>query len=48
MARHSILRMLKGSNWGMAKDPLLNLYRALIRPVIEYGMKYILISLTRY
>ena len=35
----NVLRMLKGSNWGMAKDPLLNLYRALIRPVIEYGME---------
>ena len=35
----NILRMLKGSNWGMLKDTLLSLYRALIRPIIEYGME---------
>ena len=37
--RINILRMLKGSNWGMSKDTLLSLYRALIRPIIEYGME---------
>ena len=31
--------MLKGSNRGMPKDTLLSLYRALIRPIIEYGME---------
>jgi len=31
--------MLKGTNWGVAKIPLLTLYRALIGSVIEYGME---------
>ena len=29
----------KGSNWRMSKDTLLSLYRALIRPIIEYRME---------
>jgi len=33
------LRLLKGTNWGAEKRPLLNIYRSIIRPVIEYGMK---------
>ena len=37
--RINILRMLKGSNWEMSKDTLLSLYRALVRPIIEYGME---------
>ena len=28
-----------GTHRGVAKYPLLNIYRALIRPVIEYGME---------
>ena len=31
--------MLKGTSWGVSKDPLLCIYRALIRPIIEYGME---------
>ena len=39
LKRINVLRMLKGSNWGMSQDALLSLYRALIRPIIEYGME---------
>ena len=39
LKRINILRMLKGSNWGMLQDALPSLYRALIRPIIEYGME---------
>ena len=28
-------RMLKGTNWGVSKDPLFCIYRALIRAIIE-------------
>ena len=31
--------MLKGTNWGVSKDPLLCIYRALIRPIINYEME---------
>jgi len=31
------LRLLKGTNWAAEKRPLLNIYRSIIRPVIEYG-----------
>ena len=30
---------LKGLKWGMSKDPLLSLLRALICPIIKYGME---------
>ena len=31
--------MLKGTSWGVSKEPLLSIFRALIRPIIEYGME---------
>ena len=37
LKRINLLRMLKGTNWGVSKDPLLCIYSALIRPIIEYG-----------
>ena len=37
--RINLLRMLKGTNWGVSKNPLFCIYRALIRPIIEYGME---------
>jgi len=37
--RLKILRLHKGTSWGTAKDPLLTIYRSLIRSVIEYGME---------
>ena len=39
LKRINLLRMLKGSNWGVSKDPFLCIYRTLIRPIIEYGME---------
>ena len=39
LKRINLLRMLKGTSWGVSKDPLLCIYRALIRPIIEYGME---------
>ena len=39
LKRINLLRMLKGTNWGVSKDLLLCIYRALIRPIIEYGME---------
>jgi len=33
------MRMLMGTNQVVAKYPLLNIYRALIHPVIEYGIE---------
>ena len=39
LKRINLLRMLKGTSWGVSKDPLLCMYRALIRPIIEYGME---------
>jgi len=33
------LRLLKDTNWGAEKRPLLNIYRSIIQPVIEYGME---------
>ena len=37
LKRINLLRMLKGTNWGVSKDPFLCIYRALIRPIVEYG-----------
>ena len=37
LKRINLLRMLKGTNRGVSKDPFLCIYRALIRPIIEYG-----------
>ena len=37
--RINLLRMLKETNWGVSKDPLLCIYRALIHPIIEYGVE---------
>ena len=39
LKRINLLRMLKGTNWGVSKDPLLYNYRALIRPIINYEME---------
>ena len=39
LKRRNVVRYLKGSKWGMSKDPLLSLYRALIHQIIEYDMK---------
>ena len=39
LKRINLLRMLKGTSWEVSKDPLLCIYRALIRPIIEYGME---------
>jgi len=33
------LRLLKCTNWGAETRSLLNVYRSIIRPVIEYGME---------
>jgi len=38
LKRMNALRLLKGTNWGAEKRPL-NIYRSIIRPVIEYGME---------
>ena len=37
--RINLLWMLKGTSWGVSKDPLFCIYRALIRPIIECGME---------
>ena len=39
LKRIDLLRMLKGTNWGVSEDPFLCIYRALIRSIIEYAMK---------
>ena len=39
LKRINLLRMLKGTNWGVSKDHLLCIYRALICPIIEYEME---------
>ena len=39
LKRINLLRMLKGTNWVVSKDPLLCIYRALICPIIENGME---------
>ena len=35
--RLNIMRCISGTNWGASKDILLLLYRALLRPILEYG-----------
>src|SRR5207245_7812724 len=35
--RLNLLRSICGSHWGPSKHTLLNVYRALIRSIIEYG-----------
>ena len=39
LKRIDLLWMLKGTNWGVSKDPLLCNYTALIRPIINYEME---------
>jgi len=39
LKRINLLRMLKGTTWGVSEDLFLCIYRALIRPIIEYGME---------
>ena len=39
LKRIDLLRMLKGTNWGLSEDPFLCIYRALIRSMMEYGIK---------
>jgi len=39
LQRLNLLRMLTGTSWGAATTPLLHIYRALIRSVLEYGME---------
>ena len=39
LERINLLRMLKGTNREVSKDPLLCICRALICPIIEYGME---------
>jgi len=38
LKRLNYMRMLMGTNWGVAKAPLVNIYRALICLAIEYGV----------
>jgi len=39
LKRLDLLRMLTGTTGGAAKKPLLHIFRALVRSVLEYGMK---------
>ena len=39
LQRLNLLRMLTGTSWDAATSPLLHIYRALIRSVLEYGTK---------
>jgi len=39
LKRLNVLRLLTGTTWSAAKQPLLNIYRALVRSVLEYGME---------
>jgi len=38
LKRLNLLWMLTGTTWGAAKKPLLHIYQALVRSVLEYGM----------
>ena len=35
--RLNLMRSICGSNWGASKNTLLSVYRALIRPILDYG-----------
>ena len=37
--RINLMRMVSGLNWGAGKRPLVAIYRALVRSVIEYGLE---------
>jgi len=39
LQRLNLLQILTGTSWGVATMPLLHIYRALIRSVLEYGME---------
>ena len=39
MKRLILLRMPTGTTWGADKKPLLHIYRAIVRSVVEYGME---------
>ena len=39
LKRLNVIWLLTGTSWGAAKQPLLNIYRALVLSVIEYGME---------
>ena len=38
LKRINLLRMLSGTSWGASQKPLLTIYRATIRPILEYGL----------
>ena len=35
----NILKLVSGTDWGAQRDTMLVLYRALVRPVLEYGLE---------
>ena len=44
LKRLNVLQLLTGITWGAAKQPLLNIYGALVRSVLEYGMEVFFLS----
>ena len=42
--RFNLLRLLSGTSWGASRKSLLTMYRAFIRPVMEYGFEAYLFS----
>ena len=39
LKRMNLLRLLRGTTWGVGIAPMLTLYRCLIRPILEYGIE---------